>query len=117
MKQYNRTAKRWEEEKPMSSLKRPETCKGKKPHNFVLSIPKYIQRSKILSEDEIKEYYRIEEERIATNTVLDDKLFKLGIRSRHYFGHNRRFFICSVCGKERWDDVKTLQTNPNESSK
>lgn len=100
MKEYNRKTKRWEEPEKNSSLKKPDTCKGKKPHDFVLLVPKWIKCSHYLSKDEISEYYRLEDERNNMNNQFDLQFSVLGIENRVYYGPRSRFYRCSVCGKE-----------------
>jgi len=108
MKEYNRTTKRWEEPDKNGSLKKPETCKGKKPHDFVLLIPQYINRQHLpFSKDQVEEYYAIEDERKMMNEVLDDKLMRLGINQRHYGGRCTRYYVCSVCGKNKYEQSPT----------
>jgi hypothetical protein len=104
MKEYNRKTKRWEEEKPVGSLKKLETCKGKKPHEFVLLIPNHVYRDHLLSKDEIEKYYEIEEKRKIAQEFFDLEQNKIGVRcNRHWSYHNPRFYKCAICGKEKYE--------------
>jgi hypothetical protein len=105
MKHYDRKLKKWvEEEKPMTSLKRPETCKGKKPHEWVLMIPFRDSRHNAFHKDDIEKYYEIEEKRRLADEFFDEELKKIGIgRSFHYHYPLRRFYVCSRCLKEKYE--------------
>lgn len=104
MKEYNRKTKRWEEPDKSGSLKKPETCKRGKPHDFVLLIPSYDNpRHHPFSKEVVQEYYRIEDERLDTNKNLDMLLGILGIQHRHWNGGVTRYYICSVCGKQKYE--------------
>ena len=101
MKEYNHKTKRWEvPEKPMTSLKKPETCKGKKPHNFVLCLDKFQRVRKELTPEEIEEYYRLEEARMDFEDQINEKLAQFVVINRRYVGSKYRYYKCSVCGKE-----------------
>jgi len=104
MKTYNRKLKKWvEEEKPVGSLKEPEMCKGKKPHEWVLMIPKYVKSSNtpILSKDDIEEYYKIAEEEKLSQAEFSKRYAKLGVRQRFYTSQSYYLYVCSKCLKEK----------------
>jgi hypothetical protein len=102
MKEYNRKTKRWENiERPATSLKKPETCKGKKSHDFVLLIPKYVSKDHNLSKDEVEEYYQIEADRHTFEIELDRRLKQIGVNTRRWTGYRSKFYKCAVCGKEK----------------
>lgn len=104
MKEYNRQTKRWEEKKEdVGSLKRPETCKGGRPHDFVLLVPKYIKTDHFLTADEVAEYYRLEEEDVIFQGEQRKKYKAIGIVNAGFRPGPCRFYRCSVCGKEEWD--------------
>lgn len=109
MKEYNRKTKRWEEkhEDTGASLKKKNTCRGGKPHDFQLVLPRHISYSlpnhgsnipmeSIIafydSEDAIRDFIRNEEE----------KLLQHGLKTRRFLGFSEttRWLKCSVCGKE-----------------
>jgi hypothetical protein len=103
-KVYNRDKRIWKDEKPMTSLKRPETCKGKKPHEFVLIIPKYISTTHDFNFDEVRKYYEIKDSECKFAEELDREYKKLGVRNSCYFLHRCfRYYKCSRCGKEKYE--------------
>ena len=107
MKHYDRKLKKWvTEEKPMTSLKRPETCKGKKPHEWVLMIPKHVGTRRSLFKEEIAEYYKIKEEHAQADRDFGDRYDKIGVNMRYYYGESYRFYKCAVCGKEKTEFLK-----------
>jgi hypothetical protein len=107
MKEYNRDKKIWEEpqENKKGSPKKRDTCKAKKPHDFVLVIPKHRSNYRPYSAETVAKYYQIEDEKDAFDKQHDDKLIEMGLMHRYawrgYF--TPRHYICSVCGKEETD--------------
>ena len=104
MKQYDRIQKKYVEvvDKPVGSLKRPETCKGKRPHEWVLLIPSMINRQhKPFSKEEVASYYEIEAEFEKWKKNYDDKMEALGLQSFRYSYKLNKFYKCAKCGKER----------------
>jgi hypothetical protein len=101
---YNRQLKKWvEEEKPVGSLKKPDTCKGGRPHEFELVIPKYISTDHILTEKEILDYYKIVKDKLESDNKYDEKLKKIGIRHSSFY-YTRKInlhYKCTRCGKEQ----------------
>ena len=105
MKEYNHKTRRWEEKKEkVGSLKRPDTCKGKKPHEWVLLLPHHTTADHFLSKDEIAEFYKISEEVSKFSNECDEKAQKLGVihNSFNYTRVVRYFYKCSRCGKEQY---------------
>ena len=105
MKEYKKT-KIEEEDKPVGSLKKPETCRGKRPHDWVLLIPEHIQRDHNLDKDEIEYFYRLEDQREAENEKVEKALTSIGIHYYRYLGIRSRFYKCSVCGKKKYESKK-----------
>ena len=104
MKQYDRKLKKWVEEKEkVGSLKRPETCKGKKPHDWVLLIPSMISKHKPFSKEEVARYYEIEAGRKALEKSYNEELAELGLESRYWSYELRKFYKCAKCGKEKYE--------------
>lgn len=108
MKEYNRRTKRWEEKEKIGSLKKRETCKGGKEHEWVLMIPKYISRTHNLSKEEIREYYKIEQDRIDFETTLADRCAKIGVKGRYWIGGNSKFYMCAICKKEKYEEANKV---------
>lgn len=103
MKEYNRVTKKYEEKEKTGKLKKPQKCKGGKEHDFVLLVPKWINRDHDLSKDEIEEYYQIEETRGNVEDSFNQKLRLIGIIYQRYNSVLRRFYRCSVCFKEKYE--------------
>lgn len=104
MKTYNRKLKKWvEEDKPVGSLKRPETCKGKKPHDWVLLIPAMYSKHKPFSKEEVQSFYEIQDDRAKWEKSYSEKLEALGLQSHHWSFEFRRFYKCARCGKEKYE--------------
>ena len=104
MKEYNHKTRRWEEKKEkIGSLKKPETCKGKQPHDFVLLIPSMISRHRPFSKEDILRYYELEADREERESVYNAELAKIGIDSLRYSYKLRKFYTCSKCGKEKYE--------------
>ena len=108
MKQYDRIQKKYVEvvDKPVGSLKRPETCKGKKPHDWVLMIPKHVSTRRTLYKEEIAEYYKIKEDHAQADRDFGERYDKIGVNMRYYYGESYRFYKCAVCGKEKTEFLK-----------
>ena len=103
MKEYNRTTRKWEEKEKNSSLKKPKLCKGKRPHDFVLLIPRWIKHDHDLFKDEIEAYYKIESERNEMNKEFDKRLLSIGVIRNYCHSSQLRLYRCSVCGKEKYE--------------
>lgn len=102
MKVYDRKSKKWVEEDVVKagSLKKPDTCKGKRPHNFILVLPEYIKTTTEITPEAVAKYYEIEEE---THTLLvnqANKLAGIGIRSTGWNRKPTKYYRCDVCGKK-----------------
>ena len=104
MKTYNRELKKWvEEEKPVGSLKKPETCKGKKPHEFELVVPKYVETTHLFSREEVAQYYKISEDIAKFDNEQDEKARQLGVRHSSFIYTRvvHYYYKCQRCGKEQ----------------
>ncbi len=109
MKQYNRTTKKYEEEVVNPKLKKRDTCKGGKPHDWVLTLPYGYEHIEGLYTD-AEPVYAAEEALDAMERTLHEELEKVGIRRKFTYGRysisgRRREYICSVCGKKHWGDL------------
>jgi hypothetical protein len=103
MKVYDRQKKKWVDEETVKSgsLKSRVLCKGKRPHNFILTLPDYMRSfSRELTPDEAEKFYIIEEETKEFLTSQAKKLADLGIRNTGYIGRVIRYYRCDVCGKK-----------------
>lgn len=102
MKEYNRTTKRWEERtEQVGSLKKSDTCRGKRPHDLILVLPPYLygRQPELIAED-IEKYYDIETRRAKSNQEFDKELESLGMKSRLWNSREpERCYECTVCGK------------------
>lgn len=108
MKKYDRITKKYVPEEELAArikLKKPDTCKGGKEHDFVLVLPERVTtKTSILGIDVAEQYYAIEKERNDMNKEYDQKLKDLGIFSRCGWPFDRgsiRHYVCSVCGKKK----------------
>lgn len=99
MKEYNHSTKKWEELEKNGSLKKPKTCRGGKPHDYVLVVPSYIHRDHNLTKDEVAEYYEIQKRRKEQDKIFDTLLANIGIKYHAYSGSTDKTYICSVCLK------------------
>ena len=108
MKEYNRKTKRWEDvDRIVGSLKKPDTCKGKKPHDFVLVIPKYYRNGKVFNKEQTERFYELEDSKDELTNKVNDEYEKMGlIPPRRYRPSTNRYYVCSVCGKEKYEDKK-----------
>jgi hypothetical protein len=106
MKEYNHKTRKWEEKtEKVGSLKRPETCKGKKPHEFELALPKHVETTHTFSPEEVAKFYKISEEVTKFDNKKDEEARLLGVR-HSTFGYIRvvrYFYKCAKCGKEKYE--------------
>lgn len=107
MKEYDREKRKWVEPEEVSgkSLKKRDTCKSKRPHQFVLTIPDYALGSSRnvwdLTEEQIHKYYDFEEEERDFNNKMHEKRVAAGL-DRRYSSYPRKrtlHYRCEVCGK------------------
>jgi hypothetical protein len=97
--------KKWVEEKERNgSLKKPITCKGKKEHDFVLLVPFYIHRLKVLSPQDTLRYYELEERVRQFHVQIAMEYQAIGVKQYARMSNPYYFYKCSVCGKETSKD-------------
>ncbi len=105
MKEYNRTTKRWEDVSKNTSkgtLKKRETCRGGKAHDFQLVLPRYLTPVGYPTLEAIEEYYRLEDERLAYMSEYRAKVnILLGTKERRAWSERgTKYLECTVCGKQ-----------------
>lgn len=118
MKEYNREKRIWEEVSKNTSkgtLKKKETCRGGKPHDYQLVLPSYGV-TKVLgrepTEVEVQKYYEYEDDLYHYEKALREKLTQetgLTVRYGNMFSRLNRHLQCSVCGKREYQDVKDIR--------
>lgn len=108
MKKYDRESKKWvEAEEITRKHAKRKFCKGGKEHDWILCLPQYVSTTDgtVLGLDKVEEYYKIEDEREDAEIAFDERLAKLGIKSRllhsSFFGR-RREYVCTVCLKRKY---------------
>jgi len=90
-----------EQKEKTGSLKKPITCKGKKPHDFVLLVPPYYRRNLPLTVEQTNMFYYLQERETVFRKSQYEAYEKLGLKV-YSFGHQTTYFYkCSVCGKEK----------------
>lgn len=110
MKEYNRKTKRWEEKDNTNiKLKKRDTCKGGKLHDWVLTLPYGYEHIEGLYVD-AKPVYEAFEALQAMYNTLHEELEKVGIRKikTFYLGQGyikTKEYVCSVCGKHHYGDL------------
>lgn len=112
MKEYDRVKKIWVEPEDltvnMTSLKKRELCRGKKPHEFKLIIPDYSNSHKNddLSQETIMLFYEKMDALNEHKRNLQKEINELGINHKVFYFHDtnaeRRHYVCAVCGKREW---------------
>lgn len=106
MKKYDRETKSWvPEEEVERKVGKRKLCKGGREHDWILSLPPYVNvKDSALGLDKVEEYYKIEDEREDADVAFDERLEAIGIKSRSFrissLRGRRRFHICSVCLKQ-----------------
>lgn len=102
MKEYNRQTKRWEEKstEQVGVLKKRDTCRGGKPHDFVLVIPAYEKLGDATFE-QVEAWYQSQENIRAFIDSEEKKLNAIGlpVRKSYFIGRRHKQFTCAVCGK------------------
>ena len=106
MKEYNRGTKKWEEKSEVvGSLKKRETCKAKRPHDWQLIIPDYTNSHKNddLSQETIIKFYDFMELNAKHQKEVQKTIDEMGI-SYSVSGQREptRMYRCAVCGKRDW---------------
>lgn len=85
------------------SLKKRETCRGGKPHDFVLVLPDHVTYNEDYQFNP-EAYYQLEEERIAFDKDMERRALELGITNKYRYSRDmfgvRRCYRCSVCYKK-----------------
>lgn len=114
MKEYNRKTKAWEyptTTEKVGDLKKRETCKAKKPHDYRLVLPKYLQSyNPDATDTQIEKYYESEDRGIDMENAEKEYLKSIGIvlrydsKPRPYACRN---YECTVCGKEEYKYPKS----------
>lgn len=106
MKKYDRETKQWVEEEVIDcKTKKRKLCRGGKEHDFILTLPPYVQtESSVLGIEVAQDYYRIEREKEELIEQKEEELARLGIKTRLYRGGGTigRYYICSVCQKREY---------------
>ena len=97
--------KKWVEEKEKTgSLKKPKTCRGGKPHDFVLLVPFYLKRNLPLTHEQTLRYYELQEIERLFKQQQNEEYQKIGLTQFRYSFSNHYFYRCAVCGKEKYED-------------
>ena len=104
MKEYNRQTRKWEEKTTgQGKFTQRDTCKGGRPHDYILSLPSYIKITDAIQPEAIPEYYLSEERRQKFNHEEDEKLASLGLRtSRWQPKEVTRYYRCVICDKRKY---------------
>jgi len=108
VKEYNRKTKQWEEKstEKVGELKKKDTCRGGKPHDFRLTLPPYYRNFFDTDVPEsIAEKWYESEERVraceAKEAVYQQEVLGLKISGWRYIASSPRakHYRCTVCGK------------------
>lgn len=103
-KEYNRITKKYEKTtEQVGDLKKRDTCKGKREHDYCLTLPEYMIRylTRDITPEAIIVYYETEEAVYDFEKKIAEKLEKYGIRQHRYSGTPSKYYVCSVCGKKK----------------
>lgn len=108
-KVYNRVTKRWETEEEINiKLKKRETCKGGREHDWVRVLPYGVEALPHYNGD-VEPYYQAEQLIYDMTNKTYDALETIGIKVRRggfRVSHlNTRSEICTVCKKKQSVDV------------
>lgn len=108
-KVYNRTTKRWETEEEINiKLKKRETCKGGREHDWVRVLPYGVEALPHYNGD-VEPYYQAEKLIYEITNKTYDALETLGIKVRrvglYSYRQNTRSEMCTICKKKRSIDV------------
>lgn len=104
---YDPKTKRYvEKTEQVGSLKKPDLCKGHRPHDFVLVLPPYtrlLPGAPFLNAEQIEAYYSFEEGRASANKHYDEFEQGLGVDAKSSWrGYEvTRYFVCANCGKKK----------------
>ena len=113
MKEYNRKTRKWENPvatEQVGDLKKRDTCRAKKPHDFKLVLPKYLQAvNPDVTDIQIENYYESKDRGIDFENAEKKFLQSIGINSRYdskLRPYACRYYECTVCHKEDWKQEK-----------
>lgn len=104
MKHYDRAKKKWVTQEELDTAKKPrdkDVCKGRRPHDYVLVLPWYVQTDEKYQFNPEK-YYDMMKKRLAFIEKQDSELKSMGIFRASYNGNESKLFICSVCKKQKY---------------
>lgn len=109
MKKYNRETKKWEDEKEIEKkLKKRDTCKGGREHDWLEMLPWGIEA--LPNYKGLPEPYYDTEKAIAEFSEKKYKeLENIGIRVNRYNSFKNvsyRHYLCSVCNKKMYQYKK-----------
>lgn len=90
------------------SLKKRDTCRGQKPHDFVLVLPHHVEYNETYKFDPTG-FYDLMDERYQFVEDQAKALIKMGIKDRGWNRKETRLFICSVCGKQEYSDTNFVK--------
>lgn len=107
MKEYKRKKDKPEVTNP--KLKKRDTCRGGKPHDWVLTLPFGYEHIEGLYVD-ARPVYEAFKALDAMYKTLHEELEKVGIRKTKTFYLGRGYtktkeYVCSICGKKHWSDL------------
>lgn len=117
MKKYDREKKKWvsvEAYDKSHKHKDKDLCKGSRPHNFMLVLPLYVTHT-LKYDYDAQKYYDVMDEEFEFKNKQRERLENMGINiRRHYYDKKEtRFYVCSICGKQRYDYNEKLSTPSN----
>ena len=108
MKKYDRETKKWVDAEVLDKRQNErdkKLCRGKKPHDFVLVLPSSVTYDSTYKFNP-EEYYKLMDEQYEYQEEIKKKLKALGIESKR-FGFYKyeqiRYFMCSVCKKQKYE--------------
>lgn len=108
MKHYDKETKKYisqeeYERRKKISLKKKQTCRGGKEHDFVLVLPRYVNTIGVPTKEAIEEYYASERRRFLFSKKEKEILESVGIKVNFGYGYLRDGVSvnlqCTVCGK------------------
>ncbi len=109
MKHYDRTLKKWvSDEDPQLKVKKRDTCKGGRPHDYVEVLP-YPYEADERYQGSLAPLYEALKAIADFEDAQFQKLAEIGIlrRGKSWRGFEQaRYFICSVCGKKHYSYKK-----------
>lgn len=107
MKTYNRQTKSWEDPADaVLSLKKKETCRGKRPHEYQLVLPNYVRTTHDFTSDDVLSYYALEDKLTEQTIEIFEEMRQLGASAGKPFMHYYRYFECQVCKKKEMEVIE-----------